>query len=151
MDTEHPYMKQYNIINGVSTLENNFEYIIRIKNNSIDGIFGSTSNKSEAIAILERVGKDELRILRKTEDKEWTITKSEFNEDEMTYIITYQRIGRLVNGPMKIYSVVYIEEVPRLYTSEYSHNILVDGPYASIADELKCHPKTKQFNDEYKY
>jgi len=143
IDTEHPSTKQYTILNGVSTLEDNVEYVIRIKDkNNEDGIFGTCSNKSDAIAIVERVGKDELKILRKTTDKVWTVTDSKFDENKMTYTVTYQNLGRIKNGPIKVYSHVYIEEVPRVFKSIYSPDLSVDGPDASLEEELKADPKT---------
>jgi len=141
MDTEHPSTKPYTILNGVSTLEDNVEYVIRIKDkNNEDGIFGTCSNKSDAIAIVERVGKDELKVLRKTTDKVWTVTDSKFDENKMTYTVTYQNLGRIKNGPIKVYSQVYIEEVPRVFKSIYNHDLSVDGPDTSL-EELKEHPK----------
>ena len=150
MDSKHPYMQEHKILNGVSTYEDTNEYLIKIKTRTEDGIFGSCSNKDTAIEIMQRVGKDELRLLRKTTDKTWTITDSHYDEKNMTYTITKQTLGRVVNGPIKIYSTVYIEEVPRVFKSKYTHDMIVDGPYPSLAAELKAHPKT--FKDaEYDY
>lgn len=146
----HPYMKEYKILNGVSTLEENFEYIIRINNRDGDGIFGTTSNKTEALKIVERVGKDELKLLRKTTDPIWTVTDGKFDEEKMTYTVTKQTLGRITNGPVKVFSQVYIETVPRLYTSEYIREVIVDGPYKTVADELKHHPKIKDLVDTSK-
>lgn len=145
-------MKEFNIVNGVSTFEDTHEYLIRVSDREEDGIVGSCSNKAMAIILLECLAKAELKHLRKINDLIWTKTYMHFDEKELTYTITYQRLGHieLTNGAVKVYSTVYIEEIPRIFSSDYKHDIIVDGPYKSLEAELKDHPKVKQFvEDEY--
>jgi len=138
----HPYLKEFEILNGVSTLEENTEYVVYITNKKETGVFGVCRNEGEALHVVERVGKAELKRIKGSVDENWTKVESVHEEGGLTYEITVQELGRLKNGPVKVDTRVFMEEVPSLHLSEYEHDVVVDGPkqYETVEEELKDHP-----------
>ncbi|ARF09861.1 hypothetical protein Indivirus_4_33 [Indivirus ILV1] len=134
----------FKILNGVTTFENTSEFVIRIKDQYEDGIFGIAESKNQALHIIQCIGKEELSRLIKTFDLNWNKIDSFYNEKKMTYTITLQQLGRFLNGSVESYFEVSIEEVPKVYQSKYFCNEKTDSPkvYRSIDEELKDHPRT---------
>lgn len=79
----------------VSTFNDNSEFVIKIKTNTEDRIFGTCSNKEKAIQLLKCVGKDEFKHAKNTFDPKWTKTFSHFDEKTLVYRITYQNLGMI--------------------------------------------------------